>query len=241
VAKSSSATRQAGNCGNLAAYGFTTADLEALQALMTPEELSAFLAAINKNLTAQSLVADITNASQRIGELVAAVKSFTHMDQSGDKKLTDIHAGLRAVLQLMRHKLAHNNIRIEEHYDPGLPEIDAMAGELNQLWTNLIDNAIDAMAENGGGVLRINTGMAGTCVRVSITDNGPGIPDVIKNAIFDPFFTTKSVGKGTGLGLDIVAHIVRRHQGRVKIESEPGRTAFIVDLPLQQNPNQLPL
>ncbi len=119
-----------------------------------------------------------------------------------------------------------------EHFDTTLPLVNAMIGELNQVWTNLIDNALDAMEVNGKGVLHIKTGRAKDCVEVTITDDGPGIPDEVKNRIFDPFFTTKAVGKGTGLGLDVVTKIVKQHKGAIKVNSQPGKTSFTVAFPI---------
>jgi signal transduction histidine kinase len=123
-------------------------------------------------------------------------------------------------------------VQIVENFDSSLPEVNALIGELNQVWTNLLDNALDAMEPNDKSQLTITTGRAKDCVRVTISDNGPGIPDDVRSRIFDPFFTTKQIGKGTGLGLDVVMRIVKQHKGAVKVHSKPGQTDFIVEFPI---------
>ena len=125
--------------------------------------------------------------------------------------------------------LKHAKIEIEENYCSSIPHLSGMPGELNQVWTNIIDNAIDAMED--GGMLSVSTDWYEPNICVQISDTGPGIPEEIRNQIFDPFFTTKSVGKGTGLGLDIVNKIVTRHNGRIELDSKPGSTTFNIILP----------
>ena len=154
------------------------------------------------------------------------------MDQGRDKQLTDIHSGIENTLALMQHKLRKGNISVALQFDHSLPQIKALIGELNQVWTNLIDNALDAMEGLSAGKLEIRTEPDNACIKVTITDNGPGIPPEIINRIFDPFFTTKEIGLGTGLGLDIASQIVRQHRGSIKVQSEPGRTQFFVSLPI---------
>ena len=133
---------------------------------------------------------------------------------------------------MLEYKIRKGNVKLEEHYDTSLPPVKAFVGELNQVWTNLIDNAIDAMEVNSGGILEIKTSREKDNIIVSVTDNGPGIPNDIKDRIFDPFFTTKEIGKGTGLGLDVVTRIVRQHQGTIKVNSVPGKTTFVVCFPI---------
>jgi signal transduction histidine kinase len=155
------------------------------------------------------------------------------MDQGKGKELIDIHTGIENTLTMMHYKLKKANIEVVEEYDPRLPKVMALVGELNQVWTNLIDNAIDAMEAQGKGQLTIHTEQDHQFARVSIIDNGPGIPEDIRRSIFDPFFTTKGIGKGTGLGLDVVTRIVHgQHNGTVKVNSVPGRTEFVVCLPI---------
>ncbi len=166
--------------------------------------------------------------AERVSELVKSMRSYSHLDR-GAKQLVDIHQGLEDTLQLLSHKLKQG-VKIKRVYDRTLPQIPAFGSELNQVWTNLIDNAIDAMG--GKGTIEIIT--VNKCHRlvVKIIDSGTGIPKTIQSRIFEPFFTTKSVGKGSGLGLDVVRRIVEnRHRGAIYLESEPGKTCFKICLP----------
>ena len=140
----------------------------------------------------------------------------------------DVHHGLDITLKVLKHKL--KNVTVTRQYDPTIPAISGKGGELNQVWTNLIDNAIDAMA--GQGQLKLITRCENNFVMVEITDNGPGIPPDVQPHIFEPFFTTKEVGSGTGLGLDIAYRIVSEHKGNIEVWSKPGETRFIVRLPV---------
>ena len=216
---------------NLVDFGFSVTDLDDFKKHIPDEALSPVFGWINNNLITEKIVIDIQEASSRIAGLVGAVKNFTHMDQGHGKQYADIHNGIRNTLTMLQHKIKHNNVKVEELFDTTLPQVNAMIGELNQVWTNLIDNALDAMESEGKGVLQIKTGRAKDCVSVSIIDSGPGIPDDIKSRIFDPFFTTKQAGKGTGLGLDVVVRIVKQHGGAIKMTAVPGHTVFIVEFP----------
>ena len=169
--------------------------------------------------------------------LVAAVKSYAYMDR-GELVEADIHEGLETTLTVLGHKLKHTQIEVVREYDRSLPKLTVHGGELNQVWTNLLDNAIQALGE--GGTITITTTLEGPCVRVDIADDGPGIDAQVRERIFDPFFTTKDVGEGTGLGLDTARRIVvRRHRGSIEVDSEPGRTVFHVWLPLNSATNIL--
>lgn len=169
------------------------------------------------------------HGAERISELVQAMKSYSYLDQ-GVQQEVDVHQGLEDTLRLFGHKLKQS-IQVERRYDPQLPKVLAYGSELNQVWTNLIDNAIDAM--NGKGRLEIATYYKGNSIRVDVTDSGSGIPPDIQSRIYEPFFTTKPVGKGSGLGLETVLRIVEnRHRGTILFESKPGRTCFTVCLPL---------
>jgi signal transduction histidine kinase len=169
------------------------------------------------------------SGAERIATLVKSMKSYSYMDQ-GARQMVDLHAGLEDTLRLFAFKLKQG-VKVERHYDGTLPKIMAHGSELNQVWTNLIDNALDAIGDRGTLTLR-------TCrfqgnARIEITDTGPGIPPEIKSRIYEPFFTTKAVGKGSGLGLETVLRIVEnRHRGTISVESVPGRTCFAVCLPL---------
>ncbi len=219
---------------NLVEFGFSPEDLTSFNQYIPDEFLSPVLNWINNNLVTEKMVNDIQEASDRISKLVNSVKNFTHMDRSSDKQATDVHAGIRNTLTMLNHKITKGNIQIVEKFDLTLSPVNAMVGELNQVWTNLIDNAIDAMEPNGKGILEIKTERnTDEFVVITITDNGSGIPDDIKSKIFDPFFTTKEVGKGTGLGLDVVMRIISQHNGSVKINSQPGQTEFTVCIPIE--------
>jgi len=218
---------------NFMEYGFTCDDMEHFREHIPAPYVSSVLNWINTNLVTERMVQDIQEASQRIFRLIQSVKNFTHMDQGKGKELIDIHTGIESTLTMMQYKLKKANIEVVEEYDPKLPRVMALVGELNQVWTNLIDNAVDAMEPQGKGKLIIRTGEDHQFARISIIDNGPGIPEDIKRSIFDPFFTTKGIGRGTGLGLDVVMRIVQgQHHGSVKVNSVPGRTEFIVCLPI---------
>ncbi|MGB0178314.1 MAG: sensor histidine kinase, partial [Owenweeksia sp.] len=190
---------------------------------------------VNDNLTTERMVREIEDASTRIASLVSSVKNFTHMDRTPDKIKADIHEGIENTLVMLNHKLKKNSIRIERDFQPDLPQPKILVSELNQVWTNLIDNAIDAMEQSENAVLTLETRLDREFVRVIVRDNGSGIPDDIKNNIFDPFFTTKEIGKGTGLGLEVVKNIVNKHNGTIKVESRPGNTEFEVCIPLDQS------
>jgi signal transduction histidine kinase len=217
---------------NMVEFGFTPADLDSFKQHIPANSVSAVFNWINNNLVTEKMVTDIEDASRRIADLVGAVKNFTHMDQGHGKQYADIHTGIHNTLTMLQHKMRHGNITLEEQFDTTLPAVNAMIGELNQVWTNLIDNALDAMEVNKKGILQIKTERDKDCVAVTITDNGPGIPEEVQSRIFDPFFTTKAVGKGTGLGLDVVTRIVKQHKGDIKVTSKPGQTSFRVAFPI---------
>ena len=181
----------------------------------------------------EKILRQIESSAARISDLVKAIKEYTYMDQTGDKEI-DIHDGLENTLTMLHHDLK-NGINVRREYDRSLPHVCAKGSELNQVWTNLIDNAIDAMQEQAQAKkaeLTVRTARQNGSALVEIIDNGPGIPPEIQGRIFDPFFTTKPVGEGTGLGLDTVYRIVRQHHGDIRLESKPGETRFQVRLPL---------
>ena len=151
----------------------------------------------------------------------------TYLDQAPIQEV-DVHEGLENTLVILQHKLKAG-VTVVRHYAPGLPRVQAYASELNQVWTNLIDNAVDAM--QGHGRLTLRTGLESDHVVVAIADDGPGIPPELQPHIFDPFFTTKAPGSGTGLGLHIAASIIQRHSGQIEVTSRPGATSFQVTLP----------
>ena len=170
--------------------------------------------------------------AERVSQLVKSMRSYSHLDR-GAKQLIDVHQGIEDTLQLLTHKLKQG-VTVKRVYGKDLPQIPAYGSELNQVWTNLLDNAIDAM--DGKGSIEIATVSKSDRIVVKIIDTGTGIPLEIQSRIYEPFFTTKTVGEGTGLGLDVVRRIVEnRHRGAISLESEPGRTCFIVCLPIGDN------
>ena len=181
----------------------------------------------------ETLLGEVRMAGERISEIVGAVKSYAYLDQAPVQRI-DVRKGLDDTLVILRHKLK-GGIETTRDYDPDLPEIEAWGSELNQVWTNLIDNAADAM--DGKGAISIRaTRTDGGDVQVTICDSGPGIPPEVASKIFEPFFTTKPPGVGSGLGLHISHNVVGRHGGRIDVESEPGRTCFVVTLPVALPP-----
>jgi signal transduction histidine kinase len=209
----------------------TIADLESVAAQVPQKALSDVLSWLEVTLNAGRLLKEIEEASVRISGIVDSVKVYTHMDQASDRQWLDLHTGIESTLHMLSFKLKGKGIEVIKHFDENLPQVRGIISELNQLWTNLIDNAIDAM--DTGGRLQIITHKEGVFAVVKIIDNGTGIaPDIISK-IFDPFFTTKDIGKGTGLGLDIVNRIVMNHSGTIKVESKPGQTQFTVNFPLE--------
>jgi len=215
--------------------GLQPDDLSRLTDGIAAEALSDFITWVAAIIGAQNLARDIRAASGRITELVGSVKIYSHMDRASDRERTDLREGIDSTLVMLGHKLKRKNIRLERDYAADLPLVNAFAGELNQVWTNLADNAIDAMSDHG--VLRIETARDGGTAVVRVVDNGAGIPPAVQPRIFEAFFTTKPQGEGTGLGLDIVQRIVaQQHGGRVDVESEPGRTVFTVRLPIDPAP-----
>ncbi len=181
------------------------------------------------SLTAQTLVAELHESTARISELVAAIKDYTHMDRAAVEDV-DVHAGLDSTLTMLKYRIKHEPVQVERRYDRSLPRVTVHGSELNQVWTNLLTNALDAF-DGGGGRITITTRGAGGDVVVEIGDDGPGIPADVQPRIFDPFYTTKQVGDGTGLGLDIARRIVAGHRGAISVRSRPGDTVFSVSIP----------
>jgi signal transduction histidine kinase len=188
-------------------------------------ELSRFATLLEMDRIAEEL----ENSSARISDLIRAIKEYSYMDQ-GSVQEVDIQHSIENTLTIMHHKLK-GGITVTRDYAPGLPKVMASGSELNQVWTNLIDNAADAM--NGNGKLGIRVARENNFILVEIADNGPGIPAEVRSRIFDPFFTTKGVGEGTGLGLDVVNRIIKNVRGQISVTSVPGDTRFQVRIPIQ--------
>jgi signal transduction histidine kinase len=206
--------------------------LESLFAALDAGTARAALVRIAASVEIANLLNEIESSTSRISDLVGAIKEYTHMDQATVQNV-DIVKSLESTLTILNHKLKRG-ITVQRDYRPTPLLVNSFGSELNQVWTNIIDNAIDAMG--GKGELRVRTYRNDRCVVVEIGDNGPGISPEVKSHIFEPFFTTKGVGEGTGLGLDTVQRIVKKHRGSVQVTSEPGDTCFQVWLPLAGAP-----
>lgn len=215
---------------NLARKGATPALLESLFATLDPDTARAALCRISASLEIAGLLNEIESSTSRISDLVRAIKEYTFMDQAPVQNV-DIVKSLETTLTIMNHKLKRG-VSVERDYHPLPLLVDSFGSELNQVWTNLIDNAVDAM--HGSGTLRVRTFRDDNCAVVEIGDTGPGIPADVQPHIFEPFFTTKGVGEGTGLGLDTVQRIVRKHRGSINVTSKPGDTRFRVSLPMAE-------
>lgn len=207
--------------------GFTREMLERLAGGVPENAISDALTRMTASFTIIRLAEDIQSSTSRMSDLVRAVKEYSYMDQMPEQKV-DIHQGIENTLIMLRNPLK-NGIELVREYDKSIPQMTVRGSELNQVWTNLITNAVDAMG--GKGKLRIHTVREPKYALVEVTDNGPGIDPEIRDRIFDPFFTTKGVNQGTGLGLDVVARIVANHGGRVEFDSRPGETTFSVRIP----------
>jgi signal transduction histidine kinase len=214
--------------GDLARKGARPEVLESLFSLLDATTARAALVRIAAALEIATLLDEIESSTARISDLVGAIKEYTYMDQSPVQNV-DISKSVETTLTILNHKLKHG-IAVHREYHPAPFLVNSFGSELNQVWTNIIDNAIDAM--DGKGELRIRTFRDADCVVVEISDNGPGIAVDVLPHIFEPFFTTKAVGQGTGLGLDTVQRIVKKHQGDINVNSKPGQTVFQVFLPL---------
>jgi len=214
----------------LAVAGVDQAWLDEVAVLAGPAT-DAAVRWVAATVAAGRLAAELEESTERMSSLVGAVKSYAYMDR-GDTVEVDLHEGLETTLKVLGYKLKHTEIQLVRNYDRELPKLTVRGSELNQVWTNLLDNAIDALGQTG--TITITTYPDGECAVVEISDDGPGVPEDVAPRIFDPFFTTKEVGEGTGLGLSISHHIIAGHGGRIEVESAPGAGAcFRVYLPLE--------
>ena len=206
--------------------------LESLFSILDADTARAALIRIAASVEVASLLDQIESGTARISDLVRAIKEYTYMDQTPVQNV-DVVKSLETTLTILNHKLKHGVV-VQREYEPVPLLVNSFGSELNQVWTNIIDNAIDAMG--GKGELQVRTYRDNDCVVVEIADNGPGISPDIQPHIFEPFFTTKKVGEGTGLGLDTALRIVKKHRGTIEVSSKPGDTRFQVWLPLAQGP-----
>jgi len=213
----------------LVSVGVTVDALEEALRSLPRDAWPAAVRWIAADLASRRLLTDVAEATRRMVDLISAVKSYSNQDRAPTKSPTDVNEGVRSTIAMLAHKIRSGGVQVEMELLPDLPPVNANPGELNQVWTNLIDNAIDALPPGGSVTVRTSRSPDGVCVRIS--DDGPGIPADVQAHVFEPFFTTKGVGEGAGLGLDIVRRIVRGHEGDVHLETGPDGTAFEVRLP----------
>jgi signal transduction histidine kinase len=213
----------------------TAADLEELRTFLGPTEICVLVQYFARYLRSTRSVETLVNSTARIFDLISAIKAYSSMDRAPILEV-DVAAGLDATLQMLQSRIG--KVRVVRDYAPDLPTISAYGGELNQVWTALIENALEAIAESAGGgtegELRIAARLEADMLLVEIWDSGRGIRPELQDRIFEPFFTTKPPGQGLGLGLDNAMRIVRKHRGHISVRSEPGNTCFRVRLPLDQ-------
>ncbi|EMR02710.1 sensor histidine kinase [Cesiribacter andamanensis] len=205
-------------------------ELQQLSQQTGQDRTAAVLVWLSSILLSNKLVSEIIESTRRISSLVGAVKGYSHMDRSPERERTDLEASIRNTLIMLNHKLKKKQIELKLDAPPELPHPCVYGGELNQVWTNLIDNALDAMEP--GGTLSIQLKEKEEALEIAISDTGSGIPQEALSRVFDPFYTTKSVGEGSGIGLDISKKIIERHGGTISVQSAPGQTTFTILLPL---------
>ena len=207
--------------------------LDQLAATVQGPPLDAVLRWAAAGCAVRNLASEIQEAAMRVSGLVMAIKGFTHMDQAMVAEPVELAPNLSNTVTVLKSKAGQKSATVAIEIESGLPRVRGFAGELNQVWGNLIDNALDAIGD--GGRVEVKANREGEHVVVCVVDNGPGIPAAIREKIFDPFFTTKPMGQGTGLGLDIVRRLVRHNEGTIEVDSQPGQTEFRVMLPIDQS------
>jgi len=205
--------------------------MERVADALVPEQVLNFLHWVPKDVEMRLLSKELGESTTRISDLVGAMKAYTYMDQGLDKQEVDLREGVVNTLIILKHKWRKKGVTIVKHFED-VPKVSAYGSELNQVWTNLISNAVDAVGE--GGTVTLQIGHDAEAAYVDVIDDGPGVPEELQGRVFEPFFTTKGVGEGTGMGLDIANRIVRqRHRGSLQLTSSPGYTRFRVRLPLE--------
>jgi signal transduction histidine kinase len=214
----------------------TLANIDELATIVSPQALAVSAAAFASSLRVERMAETVLNSTVRIFDLISAIKDYSYMDQAPIQEI-DLAQSLDTTLTMFNSRLDH--VLVERQYDPDLPLISAYGSELNQVWTELIANALDAMSVSSGdgvprGTLRLKTSQLGEMVTVEVWNDGPGIPPEVVTRIFEPFYTTKPPGQGLGLGLDSVTRIVNKHNGFVTVDSKPGGTCFQVRLPIER-------
>jgi signal transduction histidine kinase len=214
----------------------TLAHLDELASSISPEALAVSAAAFASSINVERMAEVVLNSTVRIFDLISAIKDYSYMDQAPIQEI-DVQQSLDTTLTMFNSRLDH--VTVEREYDPNLPVISAYGSELNQVWTELIANALEALSTDSPdgtprGILRLKTSHTGEMVVVEVWNSGPGIPPEIVSRIFEPFFTTKPPGQGLGLGLDSVNRIVSKHSGIITVESKPGATCFQIRLPIER-------
>ena len=218
--------------GPLAETAVTLDALDQIAGVVQGPPLEAVLRSVAAECSVRAITSEIQEAAMRISGLVAAIKGFTHMDQATVAEPVDLTSSLGNTVAVLKSKARAKSIAVTVKVEPDLPRVRGFAGELNQIWVNLIDNALDAAPDSG--LVEVTANRERHCVVVRVIDNGPGIPSEIREHLFEPFFTTKPVGKGTGLGLDIVRRLVNHNDAEIGVETRPGRTEFRVSLPIAE-------
>ena len=213
-----------------AEYCFNTEDLEFVSSHVEDEYLPAVLGWIEDVLTTEKMMEEIEDSARRISDLVSSVKTYSHMDRGTDKEVVELKKVLKSTVTMLNHKAKQKKVEIELNIPSDLSEFYGYVSELNQVWTNLLDNAIDAVPQNGK--IEVKAEEKNKNMYLFFKDNGSGIPEDVLPKIFDPFFTTKDVGEGTGLGLDVVHKIIEKHGASIDVESKPGQTTFELCFPL---------
>jgi len=216
----------------MVASGISTGDLDCLADVFQSSELAAPLEWLEATASSMQMVTLVEESVARVTELAQSVKSYAHEGQTGEQDV-DVNESIHATAVMMKHKLREKNISVHKEFGAKMPKVHCICSGLNQVWTNLLDNAIDAVPREGG-LITVRTGLVGDEIQVTIGDNGSGISPQDRDRIFDPFFTTKEAGVGTGLGLGIVRRILEGYGGRLTLESVPGKTEFTVHLPAEQ-------
>lgn len=211
-------------------YELKPEDCDMILDIVGEEGLSTLLWWVESTLNLEKLVEEIRESADRIASLIKSIKGYSHMDRASTFGATDIHEGLASTVTMLKHEFKTRRIQLNKQFGDNLPLVHANPGELNQVWTNIIVNALQAM--DADGTLTLRSYLRHNTVCVDISDNGPGIPEDIQTRIFEPFFTTKAMDEGTGMGLDIVKKIIDRHHAEIKLESEPGKTTFTVCFPI---------
>lgn len=215
---------------HLVEFGFSQMDMENLYQLTGSKHLTPTMHWLDDQLKIVKMVNEIEEASKRIGSLISSIKRYSYMDSDSDRQPVDVQQGIASTVTMLQHKARKHKVKIEENYASDLPKVKGLPGELNQVWTNIIDNALDAMEDSGGSLI-VKAEHDEHYVKVRIRDTGPGIPEDVLTHIFEPFYTTKPQGQGTGLGLDIVKKILNQHNADVRVNTQPGNTEFTISFP----------